>query len=105
MDLKAFCNCPHHRVLIKKTLLIMNLAAIFLFAACLTVSAKGDAQRISLVAKNAPLEQVLKKIKDQSGYHLVYRDEWMAQSKRVTITLKDVLLLDALNECFKEQPF
>ncbi|MEO6329250.1 MAG: SusC/RagA family TonB-linked outer membrane protein [Ginsengibacter sp.] len=88
-----------------KTLIVMKLTAIFLLAACLNVSAEGYAQRITLVAKNAPLEQVLKKIKEQSGYHLVYREEWMAESKLVTVTLKDVSLPDALNECFKNQPF
>src|SRR5665647_1841689 len=104
MHFKAFFN-PVFGGILTKTLLIMKLTAIFLLAACLNVSAKGYVQRITLVAKNAPLEQVLKKIKEQSGYHVVYREEWMAESKRVTVTLKDVSLQDALNECFKNQPF
>lgn len=94
----VYCGIP------TKTLLIMKLTAILLLAACLNVSAKGYAQRITLAVKNAPLEEVLKKIKDQSGFHLVYRDEWMAGSKLVTLKLKDVLLQEALNECFKNQP-
>jgi len=103
MDFKSFCNPVYFRIPIKM-LLIMNFTAIFLFAAFLNVSAGGYAQRITLVAKNAPLEQVLKKIKEQSGFHLVYRDEWMAESKLVTVSFKDVSLQDALNECLKDQP-
>ncbi|MEO6733936.1 MAG: SusC/RagA family TonB-linked outer membrane protein [Ferruginibacter sp.] len=104
MYFKAFCNSVYFGKP-TKTLLIMNFTAIFLLAACLNVSAGSYAQRITLAVKNAPLEQVLKKIKNQSGFHLVYRDEWMSESKLVTVTLKDVSLQDALNECFKDQPF
>jgi TonB-linked SusC/RagA family outer membrane protein len=86
-------------------LLIMKFTAIILLAACLNISAKGYAQRITLTARNAPLEQVLKKIKEQSGYHIVYREEWMASANNVTVNLREVSLQDALNECFRNQPF
>src|SRR5882672_344948 len=83
-----------------KTLLLMNFTAIILLAACLQVSARGSAQRITLVVKDAPLEQVLKKIRQQSGYHIVYREDWMSAARHVTVSLKDIPLQEALDACF-----
>lgn len=77
---------------------------VILLVACLHVSAKSYSQRISLTEQNAPLEQVLKKIKEQSGYHIVYREEWMTLAKKVTVSLKDVTLEEALEACLRNQP-
>ena len=41
-----------------KTLLIMKLTAIILLAFCLQVSARSDAQNVSLSEKNVSLEKV-----------------------------------------------
>ena len=106
MHFRALCNLPGMFKAkpgqLTKTLLIMKFTAIILLAACMNVSAKSYAQLITITAKNTPLEQVLKKIKDQSGYHMVYREEWMAAANNVTISLKQVSLQEALNECFPE---
>lgn len=86
-----------------KTWLIMKLTVFLVLVGCLQVSARGFAQRLSLTEKNAPLEIVLKKIKDQSGYHLVYRKEWMNQAKKVTLSVQNVSVKEALDECFSNQ--
>src|SRR5688572_20029223 len=85
---------------ITKTLLIMKLTAIVLLATCLQVSAKGYAQKISLSEKNAPLEKVLLQIKKQSGYQLWYEDKLLQNARPVNISVKDVLLEDALKQIF-----
>ncbi len=60
MDLRAYCgHWLKNRPLTTKTLLLMNFTAIVLLSACLSVSAKGIAQKITLTEKNAPLEKVL----------------------------------------------
>ncbi len=109
MHFRALCNPPGMLKIksgqLTKTLLIMKFTAIILLVACMNVSARSFAQLITISAKNTPLEQVLKKIKDQSGYHMVYREEWMAAANNVTVSLKQVPLQDALNECFRNQPF
>jgi len=109
MHFRALCNPPGMFKIktgqLTKTLLIMKFTAIILLAACMNVSARSNAQLITLTAKNTPLEQVLKKIKDQSGYHMVYREEWMAAANTVTLSLKQATLQEALNECFRNQPF
>jgi TonB-linked SusC/RagA family outer membrane protein len=83
---------------------IMRLTAFMLLIACLEVSANSYGQLITLQENNIRLEKVLSKIKQQSGYHFVYREDWMRQSKNVTVHLVNVELHVALNACFKGQP-
>ncbi|OQP60561.1 SusC/RagA family TonB-linked outer membrane protein [Niastella vici] len=87
-----------------KTLLIMKLTAIIVLATCLQVSATGYAQKISLSEKNAPLEKVLQQIKKQSGYQIWYEDKLLQRSLPVNISVKNVLLEDALKQVFINQP-
>lgn len=81
----------------------MKLTIILLIAACLHVQANGYGQSISLSVQNVSLKNVLKKIKKQAGYHLVYREEWMSQTEKVSLTLKNVSITEALDACFKNQ--
>lgn len=108
MQLIAYCKAlpgclPGRRFLHSKTWLIMRLVVFLMIAACLQVQARGYGQNINLSAKNVTLETVLKKIKKQAGYHLVYREEWMDQAGKVSVDLKNASLTDALNACFKNQ--
>lgn len=86
-----------------KMLLIMKFTAFLLLIACLQVSAKGLSQ-ITLSEKNVPLEKVLKKIKKQSGFVVVYQDQLMQRSTLVDITVNNATLEQALNLVFKDQP-
>jgi TonB-linked SusC/RagA family outer membrane protein len=87
-----------------KTLLIMKLTAIILLATCLQVSAKGYAQKISLSEKNASLEKVLLQIKKQSGYQFWYEDDLLQKARPVNISVKNVVLEEALKQVFANQP-
>ncbi|MBS1664621.1 MAG: SusC/RagA family TonB-linked outer membrane protein [Bacteroidetes bacterium] len=89
---------------ITKTLLAMRLTSILLLATCLHLSAKTRAQ-INLSEQHVPLEKVFKKITDQTGYLFVYRDEWLKQTRSVTISVRDASLKEALDICFRDQPF
>ena len=54
---------------IPKTLVkAMKIIILLMTIACLQVSAKGYAQRISLTAKNKPITTVFYDIEKQSGY-------------------------------------
>lgn len=86
-----------------KTWLVMRLTIVLLIVACLQVQANGYGQNVSLSVQNASLEHVLKKIKKQAGYHLVYREEWLDQANKVNLNLTNVPVTDALNACFKNQ--
>lgn len=86
-----------------KTLRIMKLAAILLFAAAMHVSAKGLTQdKISLSLKNASLEKVFGEIEAQSGFVFIYKDETV-KDKRISIQVSNVTLSQALDECLKGQ--
>ncbi|MBX3256779.1 MAG: TonB-dependent receptor [Chitinophagaceae bacterium] len=81
----------------------MRLIVFFMIVGCLQAGARGYGQNINLSAQNASLESVLKKIKKQAGYHLVYREEWLDLANKVSLNLKNVPVTDALNACFKNQ--
>jgi len=81
----------------------MKITAFLILAAALQVSARGTAQ-ITLSEKKAPLEKVLKKIKQQSGYTLFYDQELVRrQGLPVDLQLANVPLPQALNAVFQHQ--
>ena len=90
---------------LKKLLLIMNFSAIFLLAICLQVAARGHTQSITISEKNASLPSIFKQIEKQSGYQFFYNERLLNGARKVSIQIKDAGLLDALNMCFKDQPF
>lgn len=91
--------------LLSKTLLVMKLTTILILAALLQVSAKGFSQKISLKAKNAPLEKVLSEIEKQSGYSFWYRSSLLKNADKVSIELKGVNIDEALKKCINNQGF
>lgn len=102
MVLKALHALPKGGL--TKTLRIMKITAIVLLLACLTASATGYTQKVTLSEKNARLEKVFISIRQQTGYEFLYTDEMLQRAERITIDLQNVELKQALNECFKNQP-
>ena len=105
MQFKPFCKPPGNSgsLLTSTMLRIMNLTAIFLFISCLQVSANGHAQNVTLSEKNVPLEKVFREIKKQTGYVFFFDEAWIKKANKVTIEVKDVSILSALDICFKDQ--
>ena len=64
----------------RKKLLLMKFTTILLLAACLQVSARGLAQKITLSERNAPLEKILKQIHKQTGYQFFYESAFERRS-------------------------
>lgn len=103
MKLKIFNSCGGCRMN-QKILRVMKLAILFLMTAIIQVSASTYAQTsISLSARNASMESILKKIKVQSGYSLLFIEEDIRKTKPVTVNLKNVSLENALQQIFKGQ--
>ena len=102
MLLKALC--PRIPAGLTKTLRIMKLTAIILLSACLTASAKGDAQGITLSLKNAPLETVFKEIQKQAGFNFVYNNNLVQNAKLVDLEVSQATVEEVLKRCFKNQP-
>jgi len=88
-----------------KTLLVMRLTSILLLSTCLHLSAKSRAQKITLSEHHSSLEKVFREIKKQTGYLFVYRDEWLRETGKVDIDIKDASLEEVLDLCFNSQPF
>lgn len=86
-----------------KILLIMRITTVILIASLMQVSASTLAQKIRLSKTNAPLMQVLKDIKLQTGYNYVITEDLLKHSKPVTVNLKEAQLNDALDKVFAGQ--
>lgn len=89
------------RPALKQIVLVMKLTAFLLFVILLQASAKGFSQ-ITLNEKNAPLENVLKSIKQQTGYTFIYESDALQQHS-VSVNVNNVSLATALQLCFKDQ--
>lgn len=88
-----------------KFLRVMKLTFVFLISAFLQVSVgAGYAQKLTLVEKNATLEQTFKKIRLQTGYNFLYTDEMLKETKPIDLNFKDASLAEVLDKCFEEQP-
>jgi TonB-dependent starch-binding outer membrane protein SusC len=101
------CSLPYRkpcRVITIKTFLVMKLTVVLLIAACLQVSAKGNAQNISISQRNTTLEKVFKEIHRKTGYQFFYQDELLQQAKKFDISVKNASIDQVLELCFKNQP-
>lgn len=87
-----------------KLLLIMRLIIIIMTTFLIQAAASSYAQKITLSERNAPLEQVLKKIKSQSGFDVLYASDILDQSKAVTLKLDNLPIADVLRKVFENQP-
>lgn len=84
--------------LLPKTLRIMKLAAILLFAFLMQASATGISQTVTLSENNAPLTNVFKEIQKQTGYNFLYTYELIEKAGKVTVKVKNASLQQALDE-------
>jgi len=85
---------------IKKMLLIMKLATLFLFIGFMQVSAGVYSQRtnMSLTLKNASIEQLIDAIRKESGYKFVYRADLFKESNTLDLNAKNKAIDEVLNE-------
>ncbi|MBX2924677.1 MAG: SusC/RagA family TonB-linked outer membrane protein [Chitinophagaceae bacterium] len=83
----------------------MKMTIFLLTVSFLHASAGTWAQNVTLSAKNAPIETVFKSIKDQTGYLFFYKTDLIEKARKVNVQLKNVPLKEALDACFKYQPF
>jgi TonB-linked SusC/RagA family outer membrane protein len=70
----------------------------------LQVSAHSYAQRITLSAKNASMEDVFKKIRKQTGYVFLYTTQMLVNTSEVNIDVKNAPVEQVLALCFNRQP-
>jgi TonB-linked SusC/RagA family outer membrane protein len=113
MDFKALCvpgpgvQIPPHRPgsALTKTWRVMRLTALFIFIACMQVSAATRAQNVTISGKNVTLEKIFSEIRRQAGYDFIYNEFMLQKASLVTIDVKGVAVEDALQQAFSNQPF
>jgi len=76
-----------------------------LLIAFMQVSLAANGQKISLSKKNAPLTEIFKELRKQSGYDFVINKDQIRIAKPVTILVNGDELINVLNKCFEGQPF
>lgn len=86
-----------------KILLKLKLTLIILMTVILQVSATGYAQ-ITLKEKGAPLEQIIQKIRKQTGYDFFYNAAMLSRANPVTLNVDNASVKEVLDICFKNQP-
>ncbi|WEK37022.1 MAG: SusC/RagA family TonB-linked outer membrane protein [Candidatus Pseudobacter hemicellulosilyticus] len=82
----------------------MRITAFLLLIGTLQVSASGLAQTLSLSEKNSPLEKVLTRIKNQTGYQFWIEASLLHSAKPISIEVKNAPLKEVLDRCFDDQP-
>lgn len=102
MHLKALFISPFKGL--TKTLRVMKLIAFIVLTICMQASAESYSQKVTLSAKDMPLEKLIKKIKKQTGYSFFYNADWLQKARTVTIEVKDMAIENALSIIFKDQP-
>lgn len=85
--------------------LAMKLTAILLTAFCFQVSATAYPQGITINEKNAPLEKVMRSIRQQSGYGFILDLKQLKNAKPVSVDFKAKSLMESLEIIFEHQPF
>jgi len=86
-----------------KTWVIMKLTIALLLFFTFQVSAKTDAQKITIVKSNVYLSEVFKEIEHQTGYLFFYDKTLIKNTNPIDISVRNVSLSDALSACLKDQ--
>ncbi len=105
MKLNALCYGSYcHIIFPSKLMRIMKIFTFFMIATCLQVSAKSYSQKITISESNAPLQKVFNEIERQSGYLFWYESNLVNPDLRVSVSVKNAEINQALDICLKDQP-
>ncbi|WP_302543957.1 SusC/RagA family TonB-linked outer membrane protein [Butyricimonas faecihominis] len=81
----------------------MRLQLLMIFVTLFQLHAENSytQQKVSILFKDAAIEEVIKAVEAQSGYVVVYNNTLLKTVKRVTVTLRNVNAVEALNEALR----
>ena len=86
-----------------KTWMIMKLTIALLLFFTFQVSAKSDAQKITIVKNNIHLSEVFRNIEKQTGYLFFYDKALIKNTDPIDISIKDATIDQALSACLKSE--
>lgn len=82
----------------------MKLTVLLITAALVQVQASGLAQTVSISGKNIPLRTIFSEIKKQTGFVVFGKEDLLAKTKPVSLTVYNVPLVEFLELIMKDQP-
>lgn len=82
---------------------VMRLLPIFLLAALVSAHASGSAQSVTITGRDLTLKQVFTVIEKQTGYVLFSNKELLADATKISVSVADMPLKDALDLILKDQ--
>jgi TonB-linked SusC/RagA family outer membrane protein len=91
------------RDLKKKIIMQIKGTAFLLLISCLHVSAAAYSQRVTLSVKQMPLQKVFAEIITQTGVSIVYSEKVLANTRPVSIKVKNATVQEVLDQCLKQQ--
>lgn len=77
-----------------------RILLLFCMVACLPVYAQ-QSQKITISVDNVPLKKVIKQIERYEKYFFAYRTEFIPQTSRVTVHVKDGTIDDVMKQALK----
>jgi len=82
---------------------VMRLQLLIIFVTLFQLHAENSytQQKVSILFKDAAIEEVIREVEAQSGYVVVYNNTLLRTVKRVTVTLRNVDAVEALNKALK----
>lgn len=98
-------NYDHPLQKLSKILLIMKLTLLLTLLACLQIKASVYSQQVSLSVKKAPLENVIKEIRKQTGYAFFYDAVYLQEAAPVSMEVNNASIEETLAKAFKGQRF
>jgi len=101
MKKNALLGTFHHERSLPKFLLIMKL--VLFIMTCLLMHTYGAtyAQRVTIMERNATLEQLVKQMRQQTGYDFLLDKDILRQHRSISVDLKNVDLVRALQSIVK----
>ena len=83
---------------------VMKLVLILLITTIIQANASSYAQTVNLNLKNASLKEVIEELRQQTGYHFLYKIEVLDETRKVSLSVNSEPFLQVLEKCFANQP-
>lgn len=91
-------KCP---MLLRKGWLVMRITTLLILVAVLHVSAKINAQKITLSSDNITITQLFQRLNKQTGYSFLLKDAVIGKDQKVSVHVKDASLEEVLTSTLK----
>src|SRR5690606_7149216 len=94
---------PLHRSILA-WLMMVKLSILLVLLTCSQTSATVFAQSVTIKGKDMSMKSIFSELRSQTGYHFLYLEEDLRNTRPITIDLKERSLETVLDYCFRGQP-